>query len=245
LIHPILTACGITLVKDDMTQLTQAMYLVGARFYGQDTPGTYTWTVPAGCYALNDAEIWGGGGGGGGAGGASAVGQSAGVGGNGSGYALGNIAVMPGQTITVIVGTGGTGGGGAGTSGSAGGTSSIAVNGTIVLQATGGAGGPGASSGAAQWPSGAPYGTPGVGSGSAASTALTAGGTANAFTTGSGNPCFGSGGGSAPFGGSATPMSAASGFAGEFPGGGGGGAANNSAPVNGGTGSPGYVRWKY
>lgn len=65
------------------------------------TPGTYTWTAPAGVTSVNAVTIGGGGG--------SAAGASnatAGGGGGGLGW-KNNIPVVPGQTYTVVVGAGG------------------------------------------------------------------------------------------------------------------------------------------
>lgn len=64
------------------------------------TPGTYTWTVPAGVTQL---VLYGGGGGGGGN-------SNFGLAGGGAECALGTVlAVTPGETITIVVGAGGAG----------------------------------------------------------------------------------------------------------------------------------------
>jgi hypothetical protein len=97
------------------------------------TPGTYTFTVPAGVTSLA-VNTWGGGGGG--QGDYGDIGGNAGTGGGGGAYAGATVAVTPGATYTVIVGTGGNGGADDG-DGTAGGASSF---GTLVI-AGGGAGG--------------------------------------------------------------------------------------------------------
>lgn len=66
------------------------------------TPGTYTWTAPAGVTSVSAVAVGGGGG--------SAAGASnntAGGGGGGLGW-KNNIPVTPGQTYTIVVGAGGT-----------------------------------------------------------------------------------------------------------------------------------------
>nr|WP_315179286.1 choice-of-anchor D domain-containing protein [uncultured Flavobacterium sp.] len=98
-----------------------------------NTPGTYTFTVPAGVTIIN-IEAWGAGGAGGGATGNNC---SAG-GGSGGAYAKRNTyAVTPGSSYTVLVGTGGIGSRNNGTSG---GSSSFSTGGTTLLLAVGGNG---------------------------------------------------------------------------------------------------------
>jgi hypothetical protein len=101
-----------------------------------DTPGSYSFTIPAGVDKVM-VEIRGGGGGGGkGNAGGGAVGQ----GGSGSGYGKGIYTVSAGSNYTVIVGSGGAGSaGGTCSPGSTGGTSSFGN----LIQATGGVGGGG------------------------------------------------------------------------------------------------------
>ncbi|HMK46865.1 MAG TPA: hypothetical protein VK436_09585 [Methanocella sp.] len=109
------------------------------------TAGTYTFTVPAGLTSLNVTLIGGGGGGGGGNYGASMYQYGGSGGGGGSGYMTTktNLAVTPGQAITVTVGAGGAGGApvysGNGNGGGTGGTSSFGMANT----ASGGGGGSG------------------------------------------------------------------------------------------------------
>lgn len=76
-----------------------------------NTPGTYSWTVPAGVTSISVAGIGGGGGG------AQRSAGGAGGGGGLLGYAN-SIAVTPGTTCTIIVGGGGSTGGSYGENGS-------------------------------------------------------------------------------------------------------------------------------
>lgn len=131
-----------------------------------NTPGSQSFTVPAGIHSLN-VTLEGGGGGGGGT---DAYGGYAGYAGD---LVTGTIAVNPGDTVTVSIGGGGGAGGNnvAGTGGGAGGSSDVGfyggtggyagnegvsgggggggaatvvlVNGTIVMVAAGGGGGGG------------------------------------------------------------------------------------------------------
>ncbi len=103
------------------------------------TPGTTSWTAPAGVTSAT-VQAWGGGGAGGGATGNPAEGG----GGAGGQYAIKVIAVTPGNSYAVVVGAGGTSSTG---DGGAGGDSTF--NGTSVV-AKGGAGGAGAAE-KSQW----------------------------------------------------------------------------------------------
>ena len=98
--------------------------------------GTFSFVVPANLYQISAAVV---GGGGGGAGGSAGDGDGA-TGGAGGGLAYGSFAVIPGETLTVVVGAGGNGGG-AGSDGGAGGASSISRGATVLLQGGGGQGG--------------------------------------------------------------------------------------------------------
>ena len=133
------------------------------------TPGTKvgfssntTWTCPAGVTQIT-VEVWGGGGGGGSSSGCvyrwngtkayvfRVGGYITGVkGGNGGkgGYNKTTLNVIPGNVYTIQVGAAGAGGIGgcgvavnAGTNGQTGGTTSFLLNGTNLLQASGGTGG--------------------------------------------------------------------------------------------------------
>lgn len=71
-----------------------------------DTPGTYTWTAPAGVTSVSVVCIGGGGAGTRGTSPSDSVQYRRGGGGGGLGW-KNNIAVTPGQTYTVVVGAGG------------------------------------------------------------------------------------------------------------------------------------------
>ena len=155
-----------------------------------NTAGTTSWTVPAGVYSVNVTVI---GGGGGGAGGASRPGGNVnyqwgggGGGGGAGGKTTGTISVSPGNTYTIVVGSGGNG-----SSGTAGGDSSTASPGTgssaFGLAAGGGSAGIGARAYCCGGDPGSSYGAGG------------AGGTGNTVTGGTGGS--GSRGGSGPSGG--------------------------------------------
>jgi hypothetical protein len=93
---------GITEIKKVMlgtTEVWTSFLPFGEAEY--TTPGTYSWTAPAGVTSVSVVAVGGGGGGfsGGGSGGA-------GGGGGGLGW-KNNIPVVPGQTYTVVVGNGG------------------------------------------------------------------------------------------------------------------------------------------
>ena len=98
-----------------------------------DTPGSYNWTVPAGVTSISVAGIGGGGGG---------AQKSAGGSGGGGGLITysNSIAVTPGTTCTIVVGSGGATGGTYGVNGS---STYLLLPGTNVpiVIAQGGAGG--------------------------------------------------------------------------------------------------------
>jgi len=112
-----------------------SLSLTSTNFSSQlfNTPGTYSWTVPAGVTSISVAGIGGGGGGsqksaGGSGGGGGLVGYS------------NSIAVTPGTTCTIVVGSGGATGGSYGINGS---STYLLLPGTNVpiLIVQGGAGG--------------------------------------------------------------------------------------------------------
>ena len=101
------------------------------------TPDTYYFTVPAGVTSISAVTV-----GGGGAGGQSAGSvYSAGAGGGGGLSWLNNIPVTPGESLTVIVGSGGSGG--SNYIGTSGGGTYIKRGTTQLLAAMGGSGGAG------------------------------------------------------------------------------------------------------
>lgn len=122
------------------------------------TPGTYTWICPSGVTSVK-VECWGGGGGGGGGDGVDSSSHVVGgCGGGGGEYAAETtLTVVPGNSYTIIVGTGGTGGnplatgtgndgvGHAGTNSSFNGaattvTAHAGAGGTLTVAGTGGTG---------------------------------------------------------------------------------------------------------
>ena len=193
------------------------------------TPGTTTFTVPAGITRIK-IRLWAGGGG---AGGASGVAGS-GSGGGGAGYSEGTFAVTPSQTYVVVVGAGG-GGGGSGANGAAGGSSSVAISGgAALLYATGGGGG---------------YGGVGVIAPTLAAQGAGAGGALNLSGMNNGTGFQTSSGYIGGFGGAAYcssisgPNDNSIGSPGCFPGGGGSGAAGGN--YAGGNGAGGQVIIEY
>lgn len=99
--------------------------------------GTTSWTVPDDVTAINIVCIGGGaGGGGGGAGGYSAIGGA-----GGGGAYVNNVAVTPGEVLTVECGAGGNGGSGPQNPtapGGDGGDSKVSRGGTALCHASGG-----------------------------------------------------------------------------------------------------------
>ncbi len=195
--------------------------------------GSFTWKVP-GCAEEICIEIWGAGGGGGGKGYIS--GGQCGGGGGGGGFGSQCFAVNPGDSYTIVVGSGGNGGNcslnSSGSPGTAGGSSSINGN-NINIQALGGSGGGG--------------GTTGGGAGGS-------GGTCNALNNAQGangnNGCTnslicGAGGAGANGGAGGIGVSSSNGNPGAKPGGGGsggnGGGNTSSSCYIGGAGADGKV----
>jgi len=199
--------------------------------HGQQTSSvSFNFTVPNGITRIY-SELWGGGGGGGGTSGGTGV---FGGPGGGGGYTAGWLNVVPGQVISVTVGTGGIAGSAGSSPGPGGnGTSSTMTSGGVTLTATGGAGG------SAQG---------GSGSGSAGNGGTGTGGTDNVagstgslgYTAGSigvaaqGGPAYACG-----FGAPLIAAVASGGQPGAFAGQGGGGSIDGA---NGGVGSPGKAR---
>ncbi|WP_336636840.1 glycine-rich domain-containing protein [Lysinibacillus fusiformis] len=108
------------------------------------TPGSHTFTVPAGVSRLL-TYCWGAGGGGGGGHGTE---SRPGGGGGAGGFILKYVRVKPGDFVTIMVGRGGAGGG-TQWPGTRGTESTLSVNGTIHARAFGGGGG--MSGGAYGW----------------------------------------------------------------------------------------------
>ncbi len=113
------------------------------------TPGTYSFTVPAGVTSL-DVLVWAGGGGGGGGGGSVCCINNHGGGASGGGaggYTNKTISVTPNSQLTIIVGSGGNAGGGgstgsnSGSNGASGTASQIKLGNTVLASASPGAAG--------------------------------------------------------------------------------------------------------
>jgi hypothetical protein len=100
------------------------------------TSGSFDWVVPDGVTSISVVCVGGGGGGGAGY---SAVSISGGGGGGGGLSYRNNISVTPGETLTVIVGSGGTSA--IRSAGGNGGTSGLQRSGSYLVHATGGSGG--------------------------------------------------------------------------------------------------------
>jgi MSHA biogenesis protein MshQ len=207
-----------------------------------------TWTAPAGVTSVT-VEAWGGGGGGG-----RATGNPAkGGGGAGGQYASKVVAVTPGNSYAVVVGTGGAGGVFGSNNGTAGGDSTFATN---VVVAKGGAGGTAATTNGSAGAAGAGSMTGGVGTtvyaggdgssgiptggaGGGGAGSGGAGGNASGDTAGMGTAAGGGAGATATTGGSCTNVATVAG------GGGCGGYATSGTNRNGGDGAAGMVAITY
>lgn len=178
------------------------------------TPGTYSWTAPAGVTSVCVVCVGAG---------SSASGYFGTAGAGGALAWKNDISVTPGQSYTVVVGAGGVGGTGTGYAGAAGGQSSFS-NGVITVIA-GGGGKPAFQFGGTST-GGAPSGTyDGGGNGGGCQGSYSSGSSAGASTT-----YYGSGGGGA--GG----YTGNGGLGGGSPGGGGASYANATAGAGGGGG---------
>jgi hypothetical protein len=164
------------------------------------TAGTYSWIAPAGVTSVSAVAVGGGGGG------KSWNGNGPGCGGGGGALAYANsIAVIPGNSYSITVGTGGAGVEGSAASGvdggnssfstmviaagGKGGTQSLGGAGGTVLAGTGGTGGAGGNKIEGSTGGGGAAGYSGAGGVGGNSTAVTAG-------SGSGGGAGGGGGGS-------------------------------------------------
>ena len=100
------------------------------------SPGTYSYTVPAGVTSIQAIAIGGGGGGSAAPLDAGNAGQG---GGGGGGAYKNNIQVSQGDTLSIVVGSGGAGAPVSGGTGTSGGASSVTLNGsTVLVRANGG-----------------------------------------------------------------------------------------------------------
>ena len=169
------------------------------------SPGTYSWTCPAGVTYVHVVCVGGGGGGTGS--------SSGGCGGGGGGLAWRNdIPVTPGTSYTVVVGAGGAGG--TTTGSTAGGNSYFANTSTVVAYG----GGAGAYNGSATGGGYFPNGGNGGNSTQSSSTASSGGGGAGGYTGNGGSGTSTSGTAGAGGGGGA----GGTGISGGYAGGGGG-----------------------
>ncbi|HYD66998.1 hypothetical protein [Azospirillum sp.] len=211
------------------------------------TPGTYTFTVPAGVTSLSAVAVGGGGGGN----------NSYGTGGGGGGLRyVSNLAVIPGQQITLVVGSGGAPGanggssslgsfitayggqcggngvgglGGAGVGGTGGGTGGqggYSINGAGAFAGGGG----GAAGYTGNGGRGAGFGPSNTASDGLLATAGSGGGGAGGEFCGNGGPSnyFGSGGGGVGLAGPGASGAIAGTYARGGGGGGGSGGANGA-----------------
>ena len=203
-----------------------------------NTAGSFSWTCPAGVTSVT-VECWGAGG----AGGGVTVANGTGGGGGGGAYTKSTaVAVVAGNSYTVVVGAGGVGVTGAGP---VGGNSTFN---TATVIANGGGGGGVGTSGAAG--AGGAAGTFKGGNGAAGLTTVYSGGGgggAGSSAAGSNATTFPAGAGGLPDGGiGGTGLNGGNGAgnAGTTIGGGGGGAKNTGAATgrNGGNGANGQVK---
>lgn len=220
------------------------------------TPGTYSWTAPAGVYAVSVVCVGGGGSGNHGYG----TDTAGGAGGGGGGLGWKNrISVTPGQSYTVVVGSGGanTAAGGFSGNGTAGSNSYFISETTVkgeggkaAFNNTGGAGGTYVGDGGGNGGAGANSASFNPGSGGGAGGYSGNGGSGTRTTGNSGSGGGGGGGGGGGFmaagGGGGVGIlgqgaNGAGGTAGPYlePAGGGGGGSGGANGTNGSTGTNG------
>lgn len=201
------------------SNITNVSVACSASIVSYTTPGSYSWTVPAGVTSMQVIAIGGGGGG-------SGIESNSGIGSSGGSGAqvTATLSVTSGQVIALVVGGGGTGGlsepnGICGVGGGGGGASSIDVgNADQVIAGGAGAGGGGGSCGSPGY-----FGGSGGGAGG---------------TGGAGAGVYGGAGGGGGIGGAAG--SSFIGMAGGNGSGGPGGAGgSNGTPYPGGAGGSG------
>ena len=209
---------------------------VGKTLASWSVAGTYPWTAPSkGTGAAFDvtqlyATVVGAGGG---APGASTSGVRSSGGGGSGGTAAGYVTVVPGQTYTIVVGSGGAGTA-YNTLANAGGTSSFGS----AMQATGGAGGACISGSCGG-------GAPGVGSGGQLNLTGSNGGDGNGIRSDGQTIQGGAGAGSSLGGGGRTAAAPSTVMNGVAPGSGAGGGWAAGGTFNGGNGADGFVSLQY
>ena len=194
------------------------------------TTGTTSWTVTTGVTEVSAVVIGAGGGGAAGDSGGYQD-EEGGCGGGGGGLAYGTFPVTPGETLTIVVGSGGAGGSAPAGAGTNGGASQIKRGSTVLLQ--GGGGGRGT------------HGIPGTGGSGGTGTGPEkdgggtggTGGQADDNTRGDAGGGGGAGGYSGNGGAGASPDNSLTGFVGS--GGAAGGGGGDSYPKAGGAGGGG------
>ncbi len=245
LLKPVVTFCLVvglaTCAPDSLWAATQTTTY--------STPGTFTFTVPAGVYLL-DLEVWGAGGGGR----PSGATNGSGGGGGGAYGKKNNYAVVPNQAVAIVVRAGGASGLAGGSTGGAG--ANTTIDSTVLVGRPGAsstAGTPGSAGGATDASGDVKFaGAAGGAGGTVAGSRSGAGGGSAAGTSAAGNagtagttPTGGAGGVAVTDGGAggagADNGTAVAGTAGSSPGGGGGGGAGAGAAL-GGRGGDGQVR---
>jgi hypothetical protein len=192
-----------------------------------NTPGAWSYTVPAGVYWV-DIDMGAAGGGGSGADGTAD--QSGGGGGQG-GTTIAGQSVIPGDVIAGTIGAPGAGGA-AGSPGAPGGSTTCGVSGKFTLSCAGGAAG-----------AGQPGGIGGSGTGAASNSFGTSGNSGHPGRSRNGaGVAYGGNGAPGRFGGSGTSNSASSGGSAAAPNAGGAGGARTAANTyDGGAGGAGFV----
>jgi hypothetical protein len=228
---------NITLSKKNLTLVLLLLFTAAVGFAQSQTFNTSgTFTAPAGVTVIT-VEAWGGGGKGG-----SRSTTGVGGGGGGGGYTRKTITVVPGNSYTVVVGTGGV------TSGVAGGDTYF-INNTTVL-AKGGSSAANNSTTGANGGVATIYGDVSFAGGRGANGVTSSyggGGGSSAGPASNGGIAIAQNGGSATGGGNGGDGRTTNndGFAGTAPGGGGGGSLRTSATRLGGNGGNGrlYISW--
>lgn len=133
----------VTALASDIRDATSKT-LINRTFVYFSTPGAWTFTIPAGVYAVI-VEAFGGGGGG--SFGFAGTPSGGGAGGSGGGRLKKILSVTPGDTISGTIGAGGANGTSGGSNGGAGGATT-AVHAGVTMTAAGGTGALGAGAGA-------------------------------------------------------------------------------------------------
>lgn len=234
-------AGAITTVKIEDGNVTFAKLATDAQatFQYTETSTTTTIDVPDNTYALALYATGGGGGGGGGGSAGPGGGTTGGGGAGGGGAALGQayVTCVPGETITITIGSGGAGGAGGsspsnGSDGSNGGNTTVAIpsHGTVTFR--GGKGGGGGTTNGAGGSRNVLNNGAICGSGGTGNSTLSSSNNATA-----GQDTWASAGGAAGTGG--TSVGAGGGGGGASAAGGAGGAGANGQSGNGATGSAG------